>query len=107
MGPGGQRLRALGRLGGGCWRLCWASGGVGLAAGAGPSEACKEGGELGRRGGELGQQKESPRAENKKGGEKKKKILSFSISSTIFQIPFKIQISILFEIFNQFQTFTK
>ena len=38
VGPGGQRLRALGRLGGGCWRLCWAGSGAGLAAGAGPSE---------------------------------------------------------------------
>jgi len=47
VGPGGQRLRALGRLSGGCWRLCWAGSGAGLAAGAGPSEACKEGGELG------------------------------------------------------------
>jgi len=38
-GPGWQRLRAPGRLGGGCWRLCWAErGGDGLAAGAGPSE---------------------------------------------------------------------
>ena len=70
VGPGGQRLRVLGRLGGGCWRLCWASSGAGLAAGAGLSKACKEGGELGRHGGELGQQKESLQAEIQEGREK-------------------------------------
>jgi len=69
-GPGGQRLGTERRRGS-CLARCWAGAAAGLAVGA----------VLGR-----GEKRGGQRAEIQEG--RGKKILSFSISSTIFQIPF-------------------
>ena len=82
VGPGGQRLRALGRLGGGCWRLCWAGSGAGLARLAGLSEAGRRAGPRVNRAAGEGEKACGPKFKKGEG----KMILSFSFSS-IFQNP--------------------
>ena len=87
-GPGGQRLGAERRRGG-CLARCWAGAATGLAVGGGLGRGAGKGESwaavLGRAG-KRGEGASGPIS--RKGKKKRKKILSFSISSTIFQIPF-------------------